>query len=180
MPDSPDGLDTGAIFSPCRTWRYLLWRYWDRSKPICAFIGLNPSTADETQDDPTVRRCIRFAKDWGYGALWMLNAYAFRATDPRDLKQVMGGMGAIGPQTDTYLQQAAVNCGIVIAAWGAHCPGSRQDEIRAMFAGAGKPLYLLGQTKDGCPRHPLYLRADTQPVRWMPPWTMRPARVANG
>jgi len=176
--DSLDALDTGAIFSPCRRWRYLLWRYWDRDKGICAFIGLNPSTADETQDDPTVRRCIRFAKDWGYGALWMLNAYAFRATDPRVMK-AQGG-AALGPSNNTYLMQAGLNCDIVVAAWGAHCPGSRQDEIRAMFAGMAKPVYLLGQTKDGCPRHPLYLRADTQPVRWLPTPEMRPARVAHG
>jgi hypothetical protein len=177
VSDSPDGLDTGAIFSPCRTWRYLLWRRWDREKPICAFIGLNPSTADETKDDPTVRRCVNYAKAWGYGALWMLNAYAFRATDPRVMK---AANGAIGPQTDAYLREAAVSAGLVVAAWGTHCAGSRQDEIRTMFAGMGKPLYLLGQTKGGHPRHPLYLRADLQPVRWIPPAGMRVARVVNG
>src|ERR1700747_1513844 len=96
-----DALDSGALFSPCRRWRYLLWRRWDRDRGICAFICLNPSVADETQDDPTVRRCINYAKDWGYGSLFMLNAYAFRATDPR-LMQAQGA-NALGPMNSEYI-----------------------------------------------------------------------------
>lgn len=161
-----DALDSGAIFSPDRTYRYLLWRRWDPTKRICAFIGLNPSTADETDNDPTVRRCIRFARDWGYGTLWMLNAYAFRATDPKVMKRQFSA--AVGPQNDQYILQARYRCGLVIAAWGVHCDELRERSVMATFVtgNADNPfgqLCHLGLTKDGHPKHPLYLRADTEP-----------------
>jgi hypothetical protein len=160
-----DALDTGALFSPCRRWRYLLWRRWDSSKGICAFIGLNPSTADETQDDPTIRRCIRFAKDWGYGQLWMLNAYAFRATDPKVMK-AQGG-NALGPQNNGYIVAAAGWADIVVAAWGAHCDPQRERDIATVVGSRNMRLHVLGFTKDGHPRHPLYVPADTQPIFWL-------------
>ncbi len=158
-------LDHGALFSPCRRWRYLLWRRWDRDKGICAFIGLNPSTADETQDDPTVRRCVRFARDWGYGGLWLLNAYAFRATNPKVMKAA--GPNALGPLNNEYLRQAAMNCDRVVAAWGANCERFREVALRRMFAELHRPLYVLGLTKDGHPKHPLYIRADVEPLPWL-------------
>ena len=77
--------DMGATFSPCRTWRYSLWRIWQPGKPYVVFIGLNPSTATEVEDDPTIRRCIRYAQDWDYGGLYMLNVFALRSTDPKAL-----------------------------------------------------------------------------------------------
>lgn len=159
-----DALDTGALFSPCRRWRYLLWRRWNRDREICAFIGLNPSTADETEDDPTVRRCIRFAKDWGFGSLWMLNAYAFRATDPKVMKAQ--GVNALGPLNNEYIAQAAKHAFMVIAAWGADCDELRERDIKLSFEGMGKRLYCLGHTQGGHPKHPLYLRADTEPMAW--------------
>lgn len=162
--DHVDGLDTGALFSACRRWRYLLWRRWDPSRDVCMFIGLNPSTADETTDDPTIRRCKRFARDWGYGAVWMLNAYAFRATDPKVMKAV--GVNALGPQNNQYIMQAARCAGLVVAAWGTHCDITRQAEIHGLVRRVGRPLHHLGLTNGGHPRHPLYLRADTQPQPW--------------
>lgn len=86
--DLNDEWSSGAEFSPCRVWRYALWRRWDFGSRcnMVAFVGLNPSTADESLDDATIRRCINFAKSWGYDGMYMLNAYAFRATDPRDMK----------------------------------------------------------------------------------------------
>ena len=74
-----------AEFSPDKVYRYELWRIWDEALPVCMFIGLNPSTADETVDDPTIRRCINFAKEWGYGQLVMTNLFAFRATKPAEM-----------------------------------------------------------------------------------------------
>ena len=149
----------GAIFSDCRTWRYVLWRDWDTHLAFVAFIGLNPSTADETTDDPTVRRCIGYAKAWGYGGLYMLNLFAFRATDPKAMRVAQD---PIGPLNNQYLVEYSKKAGQVIAAWGCHGPYRNRDiGVLAMIP----DLFCLGQTKAGHPRHPLYLRADTQPTR---------------
>ncbi len=94
---------SGATFSQCRTWRYALWRRWDSSKSPLIVIGLNPSTADERQDDPTIRRCINLAKREGCGSYVMLNLFAFRARDPKVMK---AHAEPIGPEND-----------VAIAAW---------------------------------------------------------------
>lgn len=78
-------MNKGAKFSDCRKYRYTLWRIWNESEPCVMFIGHNPSTADEKEDDPTIRRCINYSRDWGYGGLYMVNLFAYRATDPKDL-----------------------------------------------------------------------------------------------
>jgi hypothetical protein len=154
----------GAEFSECRTYRYVLWRRWawDGYANQVLFIGLNPSTADEIQDDPTVRRCIQFAKDWGYNGMLMMNAFAFRATNPKDMKTAPD---PVGPGNDEALAYRRTQAGLVIAAWGAHCPDKREREVRQSVA---KPIHCLGLTKHGKPKHPLYLKADTMPV---PYWT---------
>lgn len=77
-------MKTGANLSECRRYRFSLWRIWDEALPYALFIGLNPSTADETANDPTITRCINFAKDWGYGGIYMANLFAYRATDPSE------------------------------------------------------------------------------------------------
>lgn len=160
-----DARDQGAIFSPCRRWRYLLWRRWDRQGDVLMVVGLNPSTANETEDDPTIRRCIGFAKGWGFGALWMVNAYAFRATQPRDM--IAQGSGALGPRNNEFLLRTAIDADMVLAAWGTHCDGLRESQIiGTVTEGALKPLYAFGFTKGGHPKHPLYLRADTKPMEW--------------
>lgn len=167
IEDQIDALDAGALFSPCRRWRYVLWRRWDESLPVCAFIGLNPSTADELVDDPTVRRCVRYAKDWGYGSLQMLNLFAFRATRPSTMKQLGGS--AIGPRNNEYLLATGRRAELVIAAWGSH--GAHLDrgrDVRAMLAAANVRISALAFTKDGEPRHPLYLKAELTPVPWLP------------
>lgn len=148
----------GAEFSACRTWRYALWRQWDWQGYAnqVMFIGLNPSTADETEDDPTIRRCIQFAKDWGYGGLIMMNAYAFRATDPKVMK---ASTDPVGPGNDEALAYRRSQVGLIVAAWGAHCPPERESRICQVI---GKTIQCLGKTKAGRPKHPLYLRADTQ------------------
>lgn len=146
-----------AQFSTCRKYRYALWRWWDRTKPYAMFIGLNPSTADETNDDPTIRRCIGFVAEWGYGGLCMANLFAFRATDP---KNMMKHPEPIGPKNDYWLLELSRQAGIVIAAWGAK--GEYKHRSKTACA-ALRDLKCLGLTKTGHPRHPLYLPKDTKP-----------------
>ena len=148
-----------ATFSPCRSYRYSLWREWgEGSLGYAMFIGLNPSTADETRDDPTVRRCINFAKDWGFGALCMTNLFAFRATDPTVMKVQADPNG---PENNATLKKLARDASVVVAAWGAH--GShmgRDKEVVAMLPG----LKCLALTKDRLPKHPLYLLKTLRPM----------------
>ena len=146
-------LNSTTTFSPCRTYRYSLWRRWGRPEQGYAmFIGLSPSTADEVEDDPTVRRCIQFAKDWGYGALCMTNLFAFRATDPAVMK---AHPEPIGPDTNAVLAELANNAGVVVAAWGNHGSHSARDrQVIALLPN----LHCLKVTKAGQPSHPLYLR----------------------
>lgn len=158
----------GAQFSECRTYRYALWRRWNADDSDVGFIGLNPSTADEAKDDPTIRRCIGFAKAWGYGGVVMLNLFAFRATEPADMKVATD---PVGPMNDHILREYAEVCGRLIAAWGVHGEFQRRDlwVARLNRVGIGrKTPYVgdlfecLGTTKDGFPRHPLYVRADAE------------------
>lgn len=150
--------ESGADFSPCRTWRYALWRYWDMSDMAncVAFIGLNPSTADETLDDPTIRRCIGFSKSWGFNGLIMLNAYAYRATDPNVMK---AASDPLGPENLAKLAAYQGCVRLTIAAWGVHC-----DPVHALkvCVAVKRPIMCLGKTKSGAPKHPLYLAANTQ------------------
>lgn len=150
-----------AVFSePDRRWRYELRRVWDE-KPLCAFIGLNPSTADETHDDPTVRRCIGYAVRWGYGGLIMLNIFAYRSTDPRRLAEVLD---PVGPRNDEFILSGVAEAEMTVAAWGVYGNWQRRgDWVRAMLG--DRALHALGLTKSGEPRHPLYLRADAVPAR---------------
>lgn len=153
-------MERGATFSPCRTYRYSLLRQWEPDKGRVLFIGLNPSTADETQDDPTIRRCVGYAKAWGYGGICMANLFAYRATDPRDMK---AAADPIGPDTDWSLGVLASEAGLVVAAWGAHgCYLGRGEKVRRMLS----PLHYLRLTKDGSPGHPLYLPACLTPQVW--------------
>lgn len=149
-----------AVFSPCRQYRYKLERVWNPRRPTVAFIALNPSTADESIDDPTIRRCMSFAGVWGFGGLVMLNLFAFRATDPTELCR---RSEIIGDENDFHIKQAAGAVVKVIAAWGNQGSLMRRDQdVRAMV----RPLYHLGLTKQGQPKHPLYLRRATQPEEW--------------
>ena len=95
---------TGAEFSKDRIHRYALYRVWDESKPLIMLIGLNPSTADENKDDPTIKRCVSFAKHWGYGGLIMVNIFAYRATDPRKMKKATD---PVGPDNDKWIRKLA-------------------------------------------------------------------------
>jgi hypothetical protein len=125
------------------------------------FIGLNPSTADEILDDPTVRRCIGYAKLWGYGALCMTNLFAFRATNPRIMKSQKN---PIGTMNDKFLIECDREASIVIAAWGVHGAFLARDEHVCKLL---DNLYCLGITKEGYPKHPLYLSRDARPIAYV-------------
>lgn len=167
-------IGNGARFSPCRSYRYSLWRDGlgpSGMKRHAMFVGLNPSTADETNNDPTVRRCIAFARAWGYGALCMTNLFAFRATKPSDMKRVDD---PVGPDNDQALVELAQSAGIVVAAWGTHGSWMGRDRaVRALISN----WHCLRLTRDGHPSHPLYLPGSLLPVPWPP--AMNPAGVVD-
>lgn len=155
-----------CVFSPCQRYRYIWQTKWD-TRPPCVFIGLNPSTADLEKSDPTVRRCMNYAERWGYGALVMLNLFAFRATDPKDMKQEADPVGPLNGQTirDTC-GWATIMGGLVVAAWGVHGVHNGQAKrVRSMLGNI--PLYYLKMTKAGEPGHPLYLKGYLTPTRWV-------------
>ncbi len=152
-----------ATFSPCRSYRYTLGREWDPTLPTIVFVGLNPSTADEERDDPTIRKCIGFAKLWGYGGIVMLNLFAFRATKPADMKRAAEPIGELN--RSAFID--ATKGRKVVAAWGVH--GShreRSKELLRLATFAGVSLECLGTAKDGEPRHPLYLPYTTPLEPW--------------
>lgn len=143
----------GATFSTDRRYRYRLWRRWDRSRPVVAFVMLNPSTADARNDDPTIRRCVGFARSWGYGGIEVVNVFAYRASDPRALRAVDDPAGA---ENGRHIRRAVGRADLVVLAWGAQASGSGLLSLpRAR---------CLGLTRSGQPRHPLYLRRDVRPV----------------
>lgn len=152
----------GAEFSPDGVYRYRLWREWDASLPRCAFVMLNPSTADASQNDPTIRRCIGYATRWGYGALDVVNLFGYRATNPRELRTALD---PVGPGNDEAILWAARVCRTVFAAWGVHGAFRGRDRyVEQLLAEQSIGIYALGLTKDGHPRHPLYLPSDIREV----------------
>jgi len=149
-----------TILSPCRTYRYTLWREWLGGEGYALFIGLNPSTADEVEDDRTIRRCISFAQRWGYGALCMTNLFAFRTVSPEIMK---AASDPVGPENNAHLVAAAAGASVVVAAWGVDGAFKGRDrEVRALLP----RLHYLQLTKDGHPSHPLYLPASLRPLEW--------------
>lgn len=156
-------MDKGAQFSPDRIYRYALWRTWEQGNGHILFIGLNPSTADETEDDPTIRRCIGFAKDLGYGGIYMLNIFAYRATSP---KVLMKADNPVGEKNNNFLQMYFDPIGFNIACWGTWGKYlNRGREVIEMLGEDG--LHCFGLTKYGQPRHPLYLSKKTELVEML-------------
>lgn len=151
-------MQSGAIITG--NYRYLLWREWDTSNKTVSFIMLNPSRADAEINDPTITRCINFAKSWGYGRLEVVNLFAYRTSKPSLLKQVVE---PIGKDNDRYILESVKRCDLVILAWGNHGTWQQQDLYVLQLLKKHNHLYSLGITKKGCPRHPLYLRSNTQP-----------------
>jgi hypothetical protein len=153
-----------AVFSEDDIYRYSLRRTWNLKLSVVNFIGLNPSTADEIEDDPTIRRCVRFAKDWGHGGIVMTNLFSFRATKPRDLWREGG---PVGPDNDTYLFDMASQSELIIAAWGSHSNAIKKRRVSEVIHLLRHwSIHHLGLSSGGHPRHPLCLKADTKPERW--------------
>jgi hypothetical protein len=153
------------VLSPCGTWRYVLRRDFPEGRGILNFVMLNPSTADAVRNDPTVRRCIGYAQRWGYATLLVTNIFAFRATLPRVLA---ASSDPVGPENDDYLVRTARSAERVVAAWGIH--GKLHNRSRHVLdLLRDVPLLHLGLTRDGQPRHPLYLRGDAECAPLFPP-----------
>ncbi len=183
-------IERACEFSPCRRYRYTLWREWqcqpvwgscglpsghtgqhDAYAKYLMVIGLNPSTADETKDDPTIRKCIGFAERWGFGALCMTNLFAWRDTKPENMKRVLVPEGeTIDSETSRncyWLRKIAGGAGMILAAWGKH--GSYRDRaetVRRILH--GRKLHALKLNQDGSPMHPLYVPYETKPVLLQP------------
>lgn len=151
-----------CAFSPCRTYRYELRIIWDVQRSPLMVIGLNPSKADENQDDPTLRRCQDFAHRWNHGGLVMTNLFAYRSTDPRAMLRFQGD--AVGPDNDEALVRAVYECNFVLCAWGKH--GAHQGRAATVYKRLHQfaTLHCLRLNKDGSPEHPLYVPATTQPI----------------
>ena len=150
-------IKSDALFSNDRIYRYALWRIWNDNLPKVLFIGLNPSTADEINNDPTIRRCIRYAIDWGYGGYIMGNIFSYRATDPKIMKKAKD---PVGPHNNYWLKKLSNEAEITIAAWGNHgLYMNRGDEVINLIPN----LKCLKITKKGFPAHPLYLPKSLKP-----------------
>lgn len=151
-------LRSTAKFSHCRAYRYSLTRVWDEDAPVCGFVLLNPSTADETANDPTITRCIGFARRWGFGSLLAVNIFALRSTDPKGLRRVDD---PVGPGNDRAIRRLVRSADLVVAAWGGHGRYlGRGERVRAMLP---DDAVCLGVNADGAPKHPLYLKNSTRP-----------------
>jgi hypothetical protein len=153
-------VERDAYLSTCGNYRYALERVWDKRVPAVLFIGLNPSIADAEVDDPTLTRCIKFARAWGYGGLLMGNLFGYRATDPKQLTRISD---PVGPENDEWLVRLRSGVQLAVAAWGFR--GALHGRASTVAERMGK-LHCLGTTQSGAPRHPLYVRAITMPVPW--------------
>lgn len=184
---------SGATISACGRYRYRLWREWRGTHDTknwrwmtdargqvckdgaglnlgepwsCVFIMLNPSTADGKHDDPTIRRCVAFAKAWKFERMEVVNLFAYRATDPRELLRLGHDDDPVGAENQRHIEDATVRSKRIVCAWGAHGGHLDQDEtvLGWLVQHQGSDCVALGLTKDGKPRHPLYMRTDAQPV----------------
>jgi len=158
--------ETGAEFSPCRKWRYLLWRRWDEKRPVANFLMLNPSTADERQLDPTCARARTYAERWGYGALIVTNVFGWRDTDPSAMK---AAADPVGPGNDAAIVRAAKEAALVVCAWGNH--GAHRERSRTvvkLLRENGIKAHMLRVNANGEPAHPLYLPGNLKAQSWDP------------
>lgn len=154
-----------AVYSDCERYRYSLTRVWNRDGRRALFVMLNPSTATEVQNDPTVERCERRARALGFGAFRVTNIFAWRDTDPRAMR---AAADPVGPGNDAAILDAAAWADRVVAAWGTH--GAHLDRgprVEALLRATGRPLFHLGLTRAGHPKHPLYIAYAQPPEPWV-------------
>lgn len=153
-----------AVYSPCEKYRYSLTRTWDETDRRVMFVMLNPSTATEKQNDPTVERCERRARALGFGAFQVTNIFAWRDTDPRKMR---AAPDPVGPGNDAAILGGCEWADQVIAAWGTHGAHlNRGAETERLLSRAQAPIFHLGLSKHGHPKHPLYIAYAQQPQRW--------------
>ena len=156
--------ETGASFSRCRRWRTLLWRRWDAAAPVANFLMLNPSTADEVRLDPSCTRARVYAERWGFGGLIVTNLFAWRATDPDDMKSAPD---PVGRGNDAAIIVAAREARLLVCAWGNHGAHlGRSARVVTLLRGAGIDLHVLKMNGGGEPAHPLYLHGSLRPQLW--------------
>lgn len=161
-----DGLESEGIYSTCERFRYALTRTWDPCGRRLVYVMLNPSTATEQANDPTIERCERRAGLLGFGAFKVVNLFALRETSPNRL---MKACSPEGSENFRVVSSALAWADDVICAWGVHGTHRRQDrKFLKLVSDCGKPLRVLGLTKEGHPRHPLYVPYSVQPVVWTP------------
>lgn len=158
------GNNSDAIFSEDKKYRYALWRLWS-DEPKVMFIGLNPSTANETDDDPTIRRVKRFAFDWGYGGVYMMNLFPLISTDPTILTEFYDALHE-GEDIENmrHLLDTARKCKDIVFAWGNFKEAKRRAES---VSGYFKQGMCLGTNKNGTPKHPLYISSKATPVKFI-------------
>ena len=155
---------SGAKFSRCRRWRYLLWRQWDEKAPVANFLMLNPSTADEVKLDPSCTRARLYAERWGFGALVVTNLFGWRATDPDEMK---AALDPVGSANDRAILDAAKNSNLVVCAWGNHgLHRARSAHVVELLRNARVGLHVLRTNACGEPAHPLYLPAALRAAPW--------------
>ena len=155
---------SSAVYSDCGRYRYALTRIWDAGGRRVLFVMLNPSTATEVQNDPTVERCERRARALGFGAFRVCNIFAWRATDPRDMR---ASLDPVGPENDAAILEGAGWADAIICAWGVHGAHlARGPAVESLLRGAGHRLSHLGLSKAGHPKHPLYISYAVRPVPW--------------
>ena len=145
-------------------YRYVLWRTWSQ-EPRLVWVMLNPSTADAETDDPTIRKCTALAKKWGFGGILVINLFALRSTDPKKLKKVAD---PVGPKNDYYIKDTCWKHKTVVVAWGRNGDDfpERVAHVLQLIKDSGAEISLLGKTKTGQPKHPLYLSLKTMRVAW--------------
>jgi len=156
---------TLSYFSECRRYRYRLGRIWSMfNKRFVLWVMLNPSTADEIKNDPTMNRCINFSKAWGYDGLMVGNLYAWRSTDPAALWKADD---PIGCENDAHIAEMASQASMIVCAWGGKGKSQRVAEVMQMLK-AVMPVHALKINDDGSPGHPLYLKEELQPFLYQP------------
>lgn len=166
-----NALQRTASISSCGRYRYHLARWWEFNKPAATFIMLNPSTADAEIDDPTIKRCMEFAKRWGCGGIQVVNLFALRTPSPAEMKRAYAPQGLFNEST---ILHAARTSAWVMCAWGNHGSHRGQDKrVMKMLQENGVPTYCLGVTESGQPKHPLsrgkgFIPYDFKPIAYQP------------